>query len=136
MFNNQVVATANYGLGIAAGHDNSIYNNRVVSSGFTTTGIFYAMTFGNGLNNYNNYGQPPTILFNNIAYNNVSGLIRKNSSGTLMRSDWYLPSQTTNTNVSYLPDNTATPTPGDEAAEFTSWQAKLTANNITIGASS
>jgi hypothetical protein len=136
MFNNQVVATANYGLSIASGHDNSIYNNRVVSSGFTTNGAFYAMPFGNGLNNYNNYGQPANILFNNIAYNNVSGLIRKNSAGALMRSDWYLPSQTTNTNVNYQPNNTATPTPADESAEFTSWLSKLVANHITIGVSS
>jgi hypothetical protein len=134
MYNNQVVATANYGLSIASGHDNSIYNNRIVSSGYLSNGTFYPMTYGNGINNYNNYGQPPTTIFNDIAYNNLSGLVRKTSTGGPMRADWYLPNQTTGTNTDWTPYDSTNPNLADEANEFVLWQQKLGANNISIGA--
>jgi hypothetical protein len=133
IYNNQVVATSNYGLAIAAGHDNSIYNNRVISSGFLANGTFYPTTFGNGINNFNNYGQPATTMFNDIAQNNVSGLIRKSSSGAATRADWYLPNQSTGSNIDFAPDDSSDPTLSDEANELNAWQAKLASNKITIG---
>jgi hypothetical protein len=134
MYSNQVVATANYGLSIATGHDNSIYNNRIVSSGYLANGAFYPTTYGNGINNYNNYGQPPTVMFNDIAYNNLSGLVRKSSTGGPMRADWYLPNQTTGSNTNWTPNDSAHPTLADEANEFVLWQQKLGNNKISIGA--
>jgi hypothetical protein len=133
VYSNQIVASANYGISIAAGHDIQMYDNRVVSSGYTTSGAFYPETFANGINNYNNYGQPSTVMFNDTTYNNVSGLIKKSSTGGPVRSDWYLPNQSTNTNTSYQPNNSNTPSITDEAAELTAWEAKVKADNQQIG---
>jgi hypothetical protein len=137
IYNNQMVATANYGLSIAAGHDNQIYNNRVVSSGYTASGAFYPTTFGNGINNYNNYNQPATTFYNNYASNNYSGLIRKNSTGGPMRADWYLPGQASGTgaNVAFTPNNTSAPTLADEAAEYQLWLKKIAKQSKKLGSS-
>jgi hypothetical protein len=133
VYNNQIVASANYGISIAAGHDIKMYDNRIVSSGYTASGAFYPETFANGINNYNNYGQPSSVMFNDMTSTNVSGLIKKSSTNGPIRSDWYLPNQSGNTNTSYQPSNSSTPSIADEAAEFTAWQAKLKAQNQTIG---
>jgi hypothetical protein len=133
VYNNQVVATANYGISIAAGHNINMYNNTIVSNGHLANGTFYPMTYGNGVNNYNNYGQPATTMFADITSNNTAGLIRKTSTGGPMRSDWYLPNQTTNTNIHWTPYDSTNPTLADEAAQFTEWQAKLKSNAMTLG---
>jgi hypothetical protein len=134
-YNNQVVSTANYGISIAAGHDNNFYNNTVISSGYLSDGSFIPMTFSNGINNYNNYNQPSSVCFNNIAQlNNPVGLIA-NTLGTnaARRSDYYLPNQSGNTNVSFVPNNNSSPTIADEQAQFTLWQSKLAFHKMKVG---
>jgi hypothetical protein len=128
VYDNQVVSTSNYGISVAAGHDNNVFNNRVISSGHLSNGVFYAMHFGNGLNNYNNYNQPASVYFNNYVSKNTTGLIRPNpSTGIPERSDWYLPGQSsTGNNISFSPNNNSSPTLTDEANEWTSWKNKLT----------
>jgi hypothetical protein len=134
MYNNQVVATANYGLSLASGHDNTANNNRVVSSGYLTNGSFYPTTFGNGLNNYNNYNQPANIIFNNVMNNNYVGLIRSTATGGPTRSDWYLPDQSSSLqNTSWQPGDSAHPTIADENNEFVLWTQKVAQAGLTIG---
>lgn len=138
IYNNQVTMTANYGVGIAVGHDNTIYNNRVVSAGILSTGgVAYASTFATGGYNYNAHSQTSSVFFNNHVKNNVLGLLRPSSSGssTLMRADWYLPGQSsTENNISFTPVSNKSPILADEATELANWQQKLLDNSITIGA--
>lgn len=136
IYNNQVVMTGNYGVAIAAGHDNQIYNNRVVSSGKLANGTLYAMMYANGANNANLQKQPTTVFKNNHVHDNVLGLLRPNKANQLTRSDWYLPGQNNQVenNQHLAPYNNSNPTLQAEKNEWTSWQKKLTDNNIKIGA--
>jgi hypothetical protein len=137
IYNNQVVSTANYGISIAAGNNNNAYKNRVVSSGFISTGAFIPMTYSNGLNNYNNYNQPATTFFNNLVQNNLAGLIAGTSGSpkTPRRSDHYLPGQGSSVpNTWWLPDDAAHPTLADEGNELSLWNKKLKANKMLLGA--
>jgi hypothetical protein len=138
IYNNSIVATANYGIAIVAGNNNNVYNNRVVSSGFTSTGAFYPMsTYGAafGALNINLFNQSSTVFFNNTISNNILGLIKNNGSGGPIRSDWSLPGQSGNVdgNTDFLPDTSSSPTLADEANELVLWQAKLKKSHHTVG---
>lgn len=135
VYNNQIVSTANYGISIAAGHDNNFYNNTIISSGYLSDGSFIPMTFSNGINNYNNYNQPSSVCFNNIAQaNNPVGLIASTlGTNAPRRSDYYLPNQTTNNNVSFVPYSNSSPTIADEQAQLVLWQAKLRFHKMKVG---
>lgn len=137
IYNNQVTMTANYGVGIAVGHDNTIQDNRVVSAGVLSTNVVYASTFATGGYNYNAHGQALSVFFRNHVKNNVLGLLRPVSSGssTLMRADWYLPGQSSQeNNISFTPISNKSPTLSNEATELANWNQKLLDNKITIGA--
>jgi hypothetical protein len=127
IYNNQVVSTSNYGVSIAAGHDNRMFDNRIISSGYLVNGVFHSMYFGNGINNYNNYNLPATVFFNNYTSNNFAGLIRPDkATGQPMRSDWYLPGQSDNgNNAQFAPVNSSNPTLTDEANEWAIWKKKV-----------
>ncbi|MES2216993.1 MAG: hypothetical protein V4501_01135 [Pseudomonadota bacterium] len=141
VYNNQVVSSANYGLSIAAGHDNHFYSNRVISSGYLSDHTFIPMSYSNGINNYNNYNQPATTFYNNLTeLNNPVGLIASQgsgpnggASGIPRRSDYYLPGQSGNTNVSFQPANAQNPTNANEQQELALWQTKLKAKHKKIG---
>jgi hypothetical protein len=130
VYNNQIVSSANYGISIASGHDNNFYNNRIVSSGYLSNGSFIPMSYANGINNYNNYNQPATTYFNNIAQTNYVGYIASQGNGTGIprRSDFYLPGQSGNNNSEMQPVNAQTPTIANEQQEYVLWQHKFNAS--------
>jgi hypothetical protein len=133
---NYVIATANYGIALVVGHDITMSNNRVVSSGYLADGkTFYPMsTYGDaaGAININLYNQPASVFFNNIITNNVLGLVKNNGKNQPVRSDWNLPGQggAVAGNISY---DSAGPTVANEAQELSSWQMAALANNSIIG---
>ena len=132
IYNNQVVSSANYGVAIAAGHDNAIYNNRVVSCGHLADGTLYTTNSAVAAYNWNGTNQPSAVFFNNNVHdNNPLGLIRASSSGSSERSDWWVPGQNngSNGNVSWQPYNTQSPTINDEANEYQIWLNKVKAAN-------
>lgn len=136
---NQVVNHSNFGIGIAVGHDNEAYSNRVVSTGQLADGRWVMMPYGSGIYVWNCtcYNQPPTVFFNNFAHDNISGWQKPT---TPSRGDYYLPdcaggasgpsSKCTN-NLS-LPDPV---TSEMEANETSLWRQKVIANNVTLGPS-
>ena len=126
-FNNQIVSTTNYGIAVATGHDDSIYNNRVVSSGYLPDGTWiHAQNTGAYV--WNGQSDPQ---FGNIAvYGNVSGWVSRSSSGKLIRTDWWLPNVTTATgNVSL----SGAVTLDTEAAEYALWLNKLATSGVRVG---
>jgi hypothetical protein len=137
--NNRIVATANYGIAIEAGHDISVNNNRVISSGFLPDGkTFYPMsTYGNaaGAVNINQYNLPTTVFFNNSVSNNVLGLIKNDGKGNPVRSDWNLPGQggIVSGNADYTPFDNADPTVYAENMEYSDWLQSTHLNNMLIG---
>jgi hypothetical protein len=134
VYRNQVVSSANYGIAIAAGHDNNYFTNTVVSSGYLPGNVFMPMSFGNGVNNFNNYQQPATVFYNNIMQNNNPiGFIASTSTGAPRRSDYFLPGQTGNTNISFIPNDSTNPTMTDEANQLSLWRQKLKTNKVILG---
>ena len=122
-YNNQVVSTQNYGIAINSGHDNSMYNNRVVCCGQLSTGALNN-TFGNGYNIWNEYDLASNLFFNDAGQNNTAGWIRLSG-----RSDWWTPNATSWTGATSL----STVTSSTEAAEFATWKTKVAAASITLG---
>lgn len=135
IYNNQVVATANYGIAIASGHNNLVYSNRVISTGTLANGKMYAMKHAVGIYNWNSLSQPSNVFFNNIVLNNNPvGLIRPDANSNPERSDWWLPGQTINgNNIAFLPNNVQAPIIADELAEYNLWLQKLKNSNQIIG---
>ncbi len=82
VYNNQVVATVNYGIAIASGHDNSFHNNRVLSSGLLPDGTWiHGQNVGAYGWNYAN--QPTTTFFNNSINSNLVGWMKQNGRNDL-----------------------------------------------------
>jgi hypothetical protein len=137
---NSVVATANYGIAVVAGHDVLVDHNRVVSSGYgSTNNVFYPMsTYGDAAGgvNVNLFNQPATVFFNNYVENNLFGLIKNNGQNKPVRNDWNLPGQSTSvsaTNHNFTPNDSTDPTVADEANELAFWLSGVADNNITVG---
>ena len=75
---NQVVATPGNGIAIAAGHDITATNNRIVSCGITANGAWYA--FGaQAVAVWNYYGTNP--FYNNTVTGTTGGMVGPNSAG-------------------------------------------------------
>jgi len=135
IYNNQVVATANYGIAIASGHDNQVYSNRIVSSGVLPNGKLYASRFAQGMYNWNALNQPSNVFYNNLMRdNNPVGLIRPDPQGKPQRADWWFPGQRNNANnINWQPNTNQSPTLANEAQEYQLWLAKVKNNKQIIG---
>jgi hypothetical protein len=115
-FNNQIVSTTNYGIAIAAGHDNEFYNNRIVSSGLLPDGRAIANQ-NVGAYVWDSYSIGTKRFYNNKSYNNLVGWVQ--GSG---RNDWWSPDlSTVNSNIHWP----GTITRAVETAEYTLWLGKL-----------
>jgi len=137
VYNNQVVATLNYGLASDFGHDNTLYNNRVLSSGFLRNGLLTPQ--GNcGLLLYNYRNQTSSYYYNNNINTNLCGFVDTHpyqDNGTpFVQNAWsanaWLSTFTGNT---WWTANSGFPTVNDENAEYNTWVAKLAANSQTVG---
>jgi len=124
-YNNIVVSTTNYGIAIAAGHNETIYNNTVVSSGLLSNGQGIAdPTVAIYIWNY--YGTSSKVFHDNSGYGNTVGWIGAGG----VRNDWWVP------NASSWKNNTSIAgaiTLTTEASELTAWQNKLATNKVTLG---
>ncbi len=132
MYNNQVVATGNYGLSISTGHDNLISNNRVVSTGFLADGATYSSnSSASGITNWDpNNNTANGTFFNNHVKGNVAGLEREQANGSAQRADFWLPAvneYSLNSSFTGTLDHNA------EVVEFNSWKNKLLSNAIQPG---
>jgi hypothetical protein len=125
---NQVIATTNYGIAIAAGHDSSFYNNRIVSSGVLSDGTRVA---GQNTGAYVWNGAHDLFFANNSAYDNTIGWMAFNDSGQPARNDHWLPDAKVTTGNVSLPGPITLQT---EAAEYPLFAQKLSAAGITVGA--
>src|SRR6185295_9902382 len=67
-FNNIIISTANYGIAISSGHNNTAYNNTVISSGLLPSGQKIASE-NVGIYVWNSGGDPNWA--NNLEYGNT-----------------------------------------------------------------
>jgi hypothetical protein len=136
IYNNQIVGTVNVGIEIGTGHDNSAYNNRVISSGLLPNGTKIPSQ-NVGLSLYDVYGNIANgSMYNNNMYGNTVGWMcwASRCAWDGYRNDEWFP-----INNSYYSTNTsvtANPiTYSAENAEYTTWLAKVSSNSKVVGPS-
>ncbi len=128
-YNNQVVSTANYGVAIAAGHDNYFYNNRAAASGTLYDGQ-WIVSQNIGAYVWNINSLPANVFFNNTMQNSQIGWKHKDNSGNVVRNDMWFPNGVNCTGnvawpVAVLQDV--------EIGEFPIWKKKVAAAGQSIG---
>ena len=126
-YNNQVVNLQNSGICVTAGHDQRIWNNRVVSSPYAPDGTLLGSSWRSAYT-YANYYDSPNWANNRLRDNAYSV-----ASKGLQRQPIYDPSGTPTEVYGNIELFDRLPTTADEQAEFTRWQQKVAANNITLG---
>jgi Ricin-type beta-trefoil lectin domain/Bacterial Ig-like domain (group 2) len=133
-YNNQIVGTIGMGIEIGSGHDNAAYNNRVISSGLLPNGT-HIPSQNVGLSLYDVYGNIQNgSMYNNNMYSNTSGWMcwASRCAWDGYRNDAYFPEN--NGDYAVNPSVTANPvTLQMEAAEYTTWQTKLSTNGVAVG---
>lgn len=136
--NNQVVATAGTGVGIAAGHDVSAVGNRVVSCGMTSSGSWYAWG-ANGVVIWNYYAS--TQFYNNTITTTAGGMVGPNSNNAPAAYDlWVNPPDKADAGVSAAGNDFSDPCLTSsgvnlqaESDERTFWTSKVASANELIG---
>jgi len=131
-YNNQFISTCNAGMNIAAGHDISYYNNRIVTSALLSDGTALRAVYA-GTAVFNGNQAPASIFYNNTIHDNTIGYRSPGySSPYADRQDESNGACSTCTNTTHLPNPI---TQNTEQNEFTLWQQKLTQNGIVPGIS-
>jgi hypothetical protein len=128
ILNNQVVASANYGINIPAGHNVLASGNRAISSCLTPQGQMM-LSCAAGQSVWDAYGDAKFgTYFDNSIENDFVAWVNKHGA----RDDWYTP----NCMAGGCAGNvhlSIEPTLADEAAEYVTWTAKKTANSVAVG---
>ncbi|SEG66427.1 hypothetical protein SAMN05421819_4125 [Bryocella elongata] len=137
--NNVVVHTANYGIGLAYGHDITETNNRVVSCGVDSNGVWYeglsGIAFGIA-----NFTSP--YFYNNHISGATGGLVRPATvGGAPLGADYWAPSLSTANNNTMTgsafddPCWTSPTTVSNQAeiVERTKWNAKVLQAQQVLG---
>ncbi len=125
IYNNQVVNTSNYGVGIASGHHVLVWNNRVIATGKLPDGNRIASANVGLYVSVNPKSPLENFAGNSVAKNTVGWINAKGGS-----NPWWFPSCQEGMCAANTP---IIPTEAWEKAEFVSWQTKLSSNNIRVG---
>jgi parallel beta-helix repeat protein len=121
-YNNQVIDTTNYGIAISSGHDNTFYNNRIVSSGRLANGaLVAAQNVGAYIWNQNSESH----FTNNVGYGNV--ISWEGQQG--MNDSWVPDAASWRKNAESSTDETVAMTQG----EWTLWVNKLAGAGVKVG---
>ena len=134
IYNNQFVGTTNMGVEIGTGHDNSAYNNRVISSGLLANGQKISAQ-NVGLTLYDVRGNVARgTMYNNNMYGNVVGWMcwASRCAWDSYRNDSYFPLNNADySNQDPLPSGAVTL--ATEQNEYTIWLSKLTSDSKVVG---
>ena len=122
-YNNEVVSTQNYAIAIAAGHDETFYDNQMISSGLLPNGQTMFGT-NSGAYIWNSYGVPASVFYNNSGHDNLIGWLQEGA-----QVDAWVPNATSWTNNKF----SGAITLATEASELTSWQNQLVTSHVAIG---
>jgi hypothetical protein len=123
-YNNIIISTSNYGIAISSGHNDTIYNNTIISSALLPNGQKIAAE-NVGIYVWNSVAD---ILWgNNQEYGNTLGWMGPND-----RNDLWTPDATGQTGDTHLPGSTITL--AQEQSYYTVWAQKVAASGYTIGA--
>jgi hypothetical protein len=138
IYGNQVVHTANAGIGIDAGHDISVTGNSVVSCGKDASGAWIATTYALATDMWNAY--KTSVYFNNSISATAGGLVRPDAAGNPSVADIWAPGVSASLNNSVGKNSFTNPcmvggdtTLDSETEEYDAWVAKLAFAAQTIG---
>ncbi|MDV6373627.1 hypothetical protein [Deinococcus arenicola] len=137
VYRNQIINTSNQGIAIAGGHDQHVYQNRILSSGKLPGGEIIP-TANVGIYMWDMSGgaqRTPATFYNNSVRDNLIGWTRFDAAGKAYANNLWLPSCTPAAR-SVCGGNRAWPgsvTPLIERTELVRWQQKLLAAKITVG---
>ncbi|WP_231557371.1 NPCBM/NEW2 domain-containing protein [Deinococcus sp. YIM 77859] len=131
VFRNQIVSTSNQGIGIAGGHHQNVYDNRVLSSGRLPDGSIN-LAQNVGLYVWDMFGaQASGIWSDNSVHDNLVGWARIRSDGSTWLNNTWFPNCT-----SLCYNNRPWPTAvtlDTERQEFELWRDKVRSAGLTIG---
>ncbi|WP_156039147.1 hypothetical protein [Deinococcus marmoris] len=137
VYGNQIINTSNHGVGIAGGHHQKVYDNRLISSGVLPGGVIDPNA-NVGLYVWdikgNARGAPKTFI-NNSVQKNLVGWRRFGPGGNVYYHNLWTPS-CLETSGNTCKDNLPWPVPVSEEVtlqEFVFWQAKLREAKIVVG---
>ncbi|MFC4455577.1 NPCBM/NEW2 domain-containing protein [Deinococcus sonorensis] len=130
-YNNRVVGTANYALGVLGGLENRLYDNRAIGSGLLPDGRPIASQ-NTGLVVWNMYKAGAGLFGNNSVKSNAVAWNSRVRSSQTSPSPWYIPDCDKQGNTC---DNTnlGLASPEQEQAEFSQWQKALRDAGIQLG---
>jgi hypothetical protein len=142
VYRNQIVGHSGGGIGTSGGHDNRIFENRVVSSGALPDGRRWA--WGGGIAVWDYYKaigmSNGEYYYNNRAYNNVTGVVMgfgADQNGVKQRGDTWFPDCAKDANgQSLCTGNQQLPDPITymaEQNELRLWQDKVAKAGVKIG---
>ena len=138
IYNNQIVHTANVGIGINSGHDISANNNSIVSCGKDSSGSWIATNYAVGISLWNAHNS--SVFFNNSISGTSGGLVRPDRSESPSIADIWTPNASESLNVIVGVNNFTDPcmvndaqTTNPESNAFTQWTAKVSAATQMIG---
>jgi hypothetical protein len=123
-FENHVVDTVNYGVAISAGHDCTMYRNRILSAGVLSDGRSIAAQ-NVGAYVWDSYKAGPSHFFNNGGHDNLIGWVKGGG-----RNDWWRPGATSWENNSNWPDPITVQL---YESEHNRWTEKARQAGVTIG---
>ncbi|WP_168672231.1 glycosyl hydrolase [Hymenobacter artigasi] len=131
-YRNQLVSTC-AALNIAAGHDNTFFDNRIVTSGLLPNGDRLQANYA-GIGLWNAYHQSTSAFFNNSFRDNTIGFVHWDSnSSPANRQDTSPDACTPCTATRHLPSPVSLAT---EQLEWRLWQQKLRHAAIRVGPAS
>jgi hypothetical protein len=138
IYDNQIVHTANVGIGLNAGHDISAIDNSIVSCGKDASGNWIATSYAVGMVFWNEH--KTSVYFNNSVSGTTGGLVSHNAAGNYGASDLWAPAVSAILNNVLGTNDFTNPclaggdlTLDPETAEFEKWQAKLASASESIG---
>jgi hypothetical protein len=137
-YDNQVVASMGYGLGISSGHDLRYYRNRVVANGVLADGRITTNRSTVGLYLWDWRGDRSRgFFYGNLARDNVVGVRIQLTPGQLVRNDVFFPDcSAAGIDGNVCTNNTSLADPltvALETAERDRWRAKVSAAGVRIG---
>ncbi|WP_188813205.1 T9SS type A sorting domain-containing protein [Hymenobacter cavernae] len=133
-YNNQFVSICNAGMNIAAGHDVSYHDNRIITSGLLPDGTRLNATYA-AASIFNGYGKPGSVFFGNKIENNTIGYVK--SGYNFPYTDRHDQDVVTGGNLMPMIGNNHLPntpiTIQTEQNEWSLWQQKLQQQQLYVG---
>ncbi|OUJ71778.1 hypothetical protein BXP70_20720 [Hymenobacter crusticola] len=133
-YSNQFVSTCNAAMNIAAGHDVTFHDNRIVTSGMLADGTRLNATYA-ATAIFNGYNKPGSVFFGNKIENNVIGYVK--GGYNFPYTNRHDQDVVTGSNVMPTTGNTHMPnmpiTVQTEQNEWSLWKQKLQSQGLYVG---